>query len=98
MRLPAPASPRPMDLDTLTAEVLSRCDALARFSEDPARLTRTFLRPPVRQVHEYLTNWMRAAGLHVRVDAVGNLIGRRPATHPDSLVFVVGSHIDTVPD
>jgi allantoate deiminase len=87
-----------MDLDTLTAEVLARCDALARFSEAPGWLTRTFLRPPVRQVHECLTNWMRAAGLRVRVDAVGNLIGRRPATHPDSLVFAVGSHIDTVPD
>src|SRR5262245_28780207 len=87
-----------MDLDALTAEILARCDALARFSEDPGRLTRTFLRPPVRHVHECATAWMRAAGLHVRTDALGNLIGRRPAARPDAPVFVVGSHLDTVPD
>jgi allantoate deiminase len=82
----------------LTAEILARCDALARFSEDPGRLTRTFLRPPVRHVHECVTGWMRAAGLHVRTDALGNLIGRRPAARPDAPAFVVGSHLDTVPD
>jgi allantoate deiminase len=87
-----------MDLDALTAEVLARCDVLARFSEEPGRLTRTFLRPPVRQVHKCLAGWMHDAGLHVRVDALGNLIGRRPAARDDALVFVVGSHIDTVPD
>src|SRR5205814_1873826 len=70
-RLPA------MNLDALTADVLERCDVLARFSEEPGRLTRTFLRPPVREVHESLTAWMREAGLTVRVDAIGNLIGHR---------------------
>src|SRR5215211_6541727 len=87
-----------MDLDALTTEVLARCEVLARFSEEPGRLTRTFLRPPVRAVHECLTDWMRAARLHVRVDAVGNLIGRRPAARDNARVIIVGSHIDTVPD
>ena len=87
-----------MDLDALTAEVLNRCETLARFSEDPGRLTRTFLRPPVRDVHESLTAWMREAGLAVRIDAIGNLIGRRSAHREDGRVFIVGSHIDSVPD
>src|SRR5438876_6640574 len=87
-----------MDLDALTAEVLDRCEALARFSEEPGRLTRTFLRPPVRDVHERLTAWMREAGLAVRIDAIGNLIGRLPGRHDDARVFIVGSHIDSVPD
>jgi len=85
-----------MSLDALTAEVLARCEALTRFSEEPGRLTRTFLRPPVRDAHDALTGWMRAAGLAVRRDAVGNLIGRRPGR--GGRVVVVGSHIDTVPD
>jgi allantoate deiminase len=87
-----------MDLDRLTDDVLARCDVLARYSEEPGRLTRTFLRPPVRDVHAHLTRWMTDAGLDVRVDAVGNLIGRRPARSADARVLVVGSHIDTVPD
>jgi allantoate deiminase len=87
-----------MDLDALTAEVLERCEALARLSEEPGRLTRTFLRPPVRDVHERLTAWMREAGMVVRTDAIGNLIGRLPGRHDDSRAFIVGSHIDSVPD
>jgi allantoate deiminase len=87
-----------MNPDTLTAEVLTRCEALARFSEEPGRLTRTFLRPPMRPAQECLTGWMREAGLTVRRDALGNLIGRRPARREDARVFIVGSHIDTVPD
>jgi allantoate deiminase len=41
---------------------------------------------------------MEAADLQVRVDAVGNMIGRRPGRTSDPHVFVVGSHVDTVPD
>jgi allantoate deiminase len=84
-----------MDLDTLTDDVLARCDVLAGYSEEPGQLTRTFLRPPICDVHNRLRGWMETAGLQVRVDAVGNLIGRRQA---GDRVFVVGSHIDTVPD
>jgi allantoate deiminase len=87
-----------MNLDALTAEVLERCEALARFSEVPGRLTRTFLRPPVRDVHERLTEWMREAGVAVRIDAMGNLTGRLSAPREDAHVFMVGSHIDSVPD
>jgi allantoate deiminase len=87
-----------MDLDALTNEVLAGCDVLARCSEARDRLTRTFLRPPMHEVHQHLGDWMRDAGLQVRVDAVGNLIGRRAARREDDRVFLVGSHVDTVPD
>jgi allantoate deiminase len=86
------------DYDALTDEVLTRCDVLGALSEDPGRLTRTFLSPPVRDVHAHLRKWMAAARLEVRVDAVGNMIGRLPGRAADAPVFVVGSHIDTVPD
>jgi allantoate deiminase len=87
-----------MDLDRLTDVLLTCCDALAACTEFPGRITRTFLRPPFHQAHALLTDWMRAAGLTVRVDAAGNLIGHRPTRRENARVFLVGSHVDTVPD
>ena len=80
-------------------EVLSRCQELARFSENPPRIHRTFLSPPMRPCHEAITSWMRALGMTVRVDAVGNLRGVYPATGDSaSTRLLIGSHLDTVPD
>jgi len=87
-----------MDLDTLTDEVLAQCDLLGGISEEPGRLTRTFLRPPAKVVQNHLAEWMTAAGLHVRIDSVGNVIGRAESPISRPGVFVVGSHVDTVPD
>ncbi len=85
-----------MDIDCLTDMVLQRCDVLAQCSEEPGRLTRTFLCPAMRQVHELLREWMCDARLAVRVDAMGNVIGRKAGV--GSTVFAVGSHVDTVPN
>ncbi len=86
-----------MDLDSSTDQVLGRCEELSRCSEAADCLTRTFLKPPMRQVHECLSRWMLEAGLQVRLDALGNLIGRQAAASDPSQVFIVGSHVDTVP-
>src|SRR5262245_9752297 len=74
------------------------CRGRSSHSSAPGLLTRTFLRQPVRDVHERLTVWMREAGLNVRTDAIGNLIGRLPGGRDDGRMSVVGSHIDSVPD
>ncbi|GAA0136603.1 Zn-dependent hydrolase [Paenibacillus sp. YSY-4.3] len=42
--------------------------------------------------------YMKEAGLAVREDAAGNVIGRREGTNPEATVVLTGSHIDTVPD
>jgi allantoate deiminase len=84
------------ELDSLTDTVLARCDELARFSESANCLTRRFLTPPMHRVHDALTRWMLDAGLQVRVDAVGNLMGRHAGE--TGKVFLVGSHIDSVPN
>jgi allantoate deiminase len=78
--------------------ILARCDALARFSEEPGRLTRTFLSEPMRALHDQLAGWMRQAGLGVRLDAAGNLIGHYPGADAGAPVLLIGSHVDTVPD
>jgi allantoate deiminase len=85
-----------LDVDALTDEVLSRCEVLGALSDDAHCLSRTFLRPATRQVHELLSVWMQEAGLSMRRDAVANLIGRKPGR--TERVFALGSHIDTVPN
>lgn len=45
----------------------------------------------------YVKRLMEAAGLEVRIDAAGNLIGRREGTDRKLATIVVGSHTDSVP-
>ncbi len=45
----------------------------------------------------YIKELMRAAGLKVRVDTAGNVIGRRDGSDPNLPVIMFGSHIDSVP-
>ena len=44
-----------------------------------------------------LARWMREAGLQVRIDTAGNLIGRLQGLDPDRPALLTGSHLDTVP-
>src|SRR5713226_4244309 len=48
------------------------------------------------QAREQLAEWMRAAGLDVREDSVGNLFGQLRGID-DSKTILTGSHLDTVP-
>src|SRR5687768_6863925 len=50
-----------------------------------------------REGRERVVEWFRAAGLEVRVDAIGNLFGRRAGSDPSRPPVVAGSHIDTQP-
>ena len=45
----------------------------------------------------YITELMQEAGLAVRLDTAGNIIGRREGSEPDLPVILFGSHIDSVP-
>ena len=45
----------------------------------------------------YIMDLMREAGLSVRVDTAGNIIGRRAGREEDLPVIMFGSHIDSVP-
>jgi allantoate deiminase len=82
-------------VETATAEeVLARCDALAAFSEEPDRLTRRFATPELREAGAAVQGWMERAGLVVRRDAVGNVIGRLEGGGSGTLLM--GSHLDTV--
>ena len=47
---------------------------------------------------ERVMAWMQAAALAVRIDAAGNIIGRREGHDPSLTPLAVGSHTDTVPN
>lgn len=77
---------------------MERLAALAAISEEAGKLTRTFASPAMRQANELVGSWLRAAGMSVRTDALGNLIGHYPAATPDGKILLLGSHLDTVRD
>lgn len=81
------------------AELLAqRLDELGRITDEPGRLTRTFLSSGMRRANALVGDWMREAGLAVREDTVGNLIGRREGRSPRAKTLLLGSHLDTVRD
>jgi allantoate deiminase len=85
-------------LEDLAAEVVARCRELARISEEPDRLTRPFGSAAMTRADALVGGWMAEAGLAVRTDAVGNLIGHLPGSDPAAGTLLLGSHLDTVRD
>jgi allantoate deiminase len=82
----------------LAEEAIARCQKLASFSEDAAGTRRTFLAAPMRDCHREVSSWMKAVGMGVSVDAVGNLRGFFAGTSPAAPRIFLGSHLDTVPN
>ncbi len=75
-----------------------RIDRLAKVSDERGATTRTFLSPAMRRANALVAGWMRGAGLSVREDRVGNLIGRLEAEGRGARTLLLGSHLDTVRD
>ncbi|SOZ16050.1 putative N-carbamoyl-L-amino-acid hydrolase; Amidase, hydantoinase/carbamoylase family; putative exported protein [Cupriavidus taiwanensis] len=78
--------------------ILAHADELARFSDMEGGLTCAYLTPAHRAAQALLAQWMEAAGMQVRIDAIGNVIGRFAADPAvgDARVLLTGSHFDTV--
>lgn len=81
--------------DTATT-VMERCELLGNISEEPGRLTRPYGSQAMREANSIVSGWMREAGMSVRQDAIGNLIGRYEGAGDKTLIL--GSHLDTVRD
>jgi allantoate deiminase len=77
---------------------IAECQHLATMTEEPGRITRRFLTPPVHEVHTHLRRRMVALGMNVRVDPAGNLRGVWKPPNGGDRRLLLGSHIDTVPD
>jgi allantoate deiminase len=78
--------------------IIARCREIASFTEVPGETTRTFLSPPMHEVHTLLRRWMEVAGMTVNIDAIGNLRGLYPGLTPNAPRLLIASHLDTVPN
>jgi hydantoinase/carbamoylase family amidase len=76
--------------------VMRMADELARHSEAAGMLTRTYLTEAHHGAAALLAQWMNEAGMTVRRDAAGNVIGRYEAAIPGAPALLTGSHFDTV--
>ncbi len=82
--------------ETLGLEIMARAEALGQISEGGPGVTRLMGTPEHRRALELIGSWMQAAGMSIRQDAVGNLVGRYEGQTPGLPAYVIGSHQDTV--
>jgi N-carbamoyl-L-amino-acid hydrolase len=75
-----------------------RIKELSEFGRNPeGGVSRVAFSEADVQGREYIMSLMREAGLAVRIDAAGNIIGRREGRDAKRPSIVFGSHIDSVP-
>lgn len=84
----------PINADRLWADLM----ALAAITDPERPWTRRAFSQRFLEGRAWLEERMRAAGLATRLDAAGNLIGRRPGRGAGKGTIVIGSHTDTVPE
>ncbi len=65
-------------------------------NQDSGGATRLSFTEDERKAKNLATSFMEEAGLSVREDAVGNLIGRKETVNKNAPVFLIGSHLDSV--
>jgi hydantoinase/carbamoylase family amidase len=75
---------------------MRHAEQLGQHTEAPGMLTRTYLTPAHHAAAAQLTHWMQDAGMSVRRDAAGNVIGRYEGMTPGAPALLTGSHFDTV--
>jgi len=72
---------------------------LAEFGKNPeGGVSRVAFSEADIQGRHYIMSLMKEAGLNVRIDEAGNIIGRREGSHLELPPILFGSHIDSVPN
>src|SRR5258706_10710226 len=79
-------------------EIIGRAQSLALHSDSAQHYTRTYLTPAHQAAARQIAAWMREAGMAVRTDAVGNVIGRYEGAAAGAKALLIGSHFDSVRD
>ncbi|MBN1837687.1 MAG: M20 family metallo-hydrolase [Spirochaetales bacterium] len=72
-----------------------RVDAYEKLDPDNG-VTRPTGSAANKKIRAYAVEKMKAAGLEVRVDRLGNIFGRRHGTEPGRKAVMCGSHLDSV--
>jgi allantoate deiminase len=78
--------------------ILEQAEILGRFTEQPGRITRTYLTVQHKQAGDTILKWMLEAGLDAAYDALGNVVGRYASDDRDAPLVLTGSHMDSVVD
>jgi allantoate deiminase len=78
--------------------IAERLAELGTISDEQGRLTRLYLGPAHRKAADLVAKWMREAGMTVRFDSMGSVVGRYRARRAGQPTLLLGSHIDTVRD
>ncbi|MEP3350466.1 MAG: allantoate amidohydrolase [Marinomonas sp.] len=84
--------------DKLAQQVMSRCDELGKISQSDENLDRRYLTPEHKQANQLVGEWMSQAGMKTWQDEAGNLWGRLESKTPNAPRYLLGSHLDTVPN
>lgn len=79
-------------------EVFKRCDALALHSQSYEGMDRRYLTPEHSMANLQTAQWMEKAGMQTWMDEAGNQWGKYACENADAPSFLMGSHIDTVPN
>jgi len=69
---------------------------LAQHTDTPGVMTRTYLTPAHHGAAAQLAEWMCGAGMNVRRDMAGNVIGRYEGETANAPTLLTGSHFDSV--
>jgi N-carbamoyl-L-amino-acid hydrolase len=76
-----------------------RLQDLSRFgANSQGGVSRVAFSPADVEGRTFAMEMMRAAKLDVRIDPVGNILGRRPGLDADAAPILFGSHVDSVPE
>jgi allantoate deiminase len=78
--------------------IVALCDELALHSSQANGLTRIFLSPEQAAASQLVLGWMRDVGMHARIDAIGNVVGRYEGIETGAPCLMLGSHLDSVRD
>ena len=78
--------------------VLRTLETIAGFSIGENGITRLALSDEDLQARKYITGLMQEAGMALRTDSIGNIIGSLPGSDTAASPVMAGSHLDSVPE
>jgi len=76
--------------------IYERIEKLATFTTTSHGVTRLPFTHESQEVNALVAEWMKEAGMEVRIDPLNNVIGRYEGKEPNKPVLLIGSHLDTV--
>ncbi|MBG9550054.1 Zn-dependent hydrolase [Cytobacillus firmus] len=88
-----------VNLEKVQVRIESHIDTLSKYTATPGRgTTRLTYSQEDLLARQYIKEKMKAAGLKVREDGLGNIFGKLDGSLKDAPSVLIGSHFDSVPN